>query len=186
TVAFLGGCGSQPQDLVACIEMAVQGFRPIAIERDSRFLGKVQESTARCRGGARTTGHRAEPWVDWQTYWATADDKSRAARATFNFGHLNANGPGVDGALLDLEYQRIQLIKFNLFDNTGTYKDSIVGRPGIEGPAITVWSEMRLPQGHPQYEAVGGAGKQQCGGDLIRARTLTGICNDLDNPLMGS
>ena len=27
---------------------------------------------------------------------------------------------------------------------------------------------------------------QECKGDLIRARTLTGICNDIRNPLMGS
>ncbi len=30
--------------------------------------------------------------------------------------HLYPNGRGIDGALLDLEYQRIELIKFNLFD----------------------------------------------------------------------
>ncbi len=45
---------------------------------------------------------------------------------------------------------------------------------------------MRLPTGHPQYAAVGGDGAQLCRGELIRARTLTGICNDLKNPLMGS
>ncbi len=33
---------------------------------------------------------------------------------------------------------------------------------------------------------VGGAGEQLCRGELITHRTLTGICNDLLNPLMGS
>lgn len=33
---------------------------------------------------------------------------------------------------------------------------------------------------------MGGANEQICQGDLIRARTLTGICNDIRNPLMGA
>ena len=33
---------------------------------------------------------------------------------------------------------------------------------------------------------VGGDGVQECDGELIRYRTLTGICNDLWNPKMGS
>ena len=45
---------------------------------------------------------------------------------------------------------------------------------------------MRLPIGHPEYESVGGDGEQICRGDLIRFRTVTGICNDIRNPLMGS
>jgi hypothetical protein len=45
---------------------------------------------------------------------------------------------------------------------------------------------MRLPNDHPQYDAVGGGGVQRCQGELIRFRTLTGICNDITNPLMGS
>ena len=36
------------------------------------------------------------------------------------------------------------------------------------------------------FAAVGGAGEQLCAGELIRHRTLTGICNDIRNPLMGS
>jgi len=35
-----------------------------------------------------------------------------------------------DRALLDIEYQRIELLKFNLFDNSGTYKDYVLGREG--------------------------------------------------------
>ena len=34
--------------------------------------------------------------------------------------------------------------------------------------------------------SVGGAGAQLCHGALIRGRTLTGICNDIRNPAMGS
>ena len=45
---------------------------------------------------------------------------------------------------------------------------------------------MRLPKGHPNYQAVGGDGEQVCKGELIRSRTVTGICNDIRNPLMGS
>src|SRR5215469_14519165 len=45
---------------------------------------------------------------------------------------------------------------------------------------------MRLPKDNPKYQAVGGDGEQICKADLIRGRTLTGICNDVRNPLMGS
>jgi hypothetical protein len=45
---------------------------------------------------------------------------------------------------------------------------------------------MRLPQSHPDFTSVGGDRTQVCRGELIRFRTLTGICNDIRNPLMGS
>jgi hypothetical protein len=172
---------------MSCLKMSFTGLRPIANERSERFLGKVQEATARCRGGERSVAARNVPWVDWASYWATGDASSRAAEATLSFAHLSSNGRGLDGALLDLEYQRIELIKFNLFDNNGTYEDYVGGRGGVAGSALKVWPEMRLPKEHPQYAAVGGDAPQQlCQGELIRARTLRGICNDLTNPLMGS
>ena len=75
---------------------------------------------------------RAElPWIDWQNYWATGDASSRSGSLTT---HLSPNGRGVDGALLDLEYQRMELIKFNLFDNSGTFEDYVQGRDGVGGP----------------------------------------------------
>ena len=95
---------------------------------------------------------------------------------------------GVAGALMDLEFQRIELIKFNLFDNNGTWRSYVTGVNGTGGPAIKTWPEMRLPKDNPNYPAlmVDGDGQQICKGDLIRARTVTGICNDILNPLMGS
>ena len=99
---------------------------------------------------------------------------------------LRPDRRGIDGALIDLEYQRIELIRFNLFDNSGTYREYVRGRDGIPGPALRVWPEMRLPPEHPDFAAVGGAGPQICAGELIRHRTLTGLCNDIRNPLMGS
>ena len=86
---------------------------------------------------------------------------------------------------MDLEYQRVELIKFNLFDNY-TYQDYVKGNDEKDGPAIKKWPQMRLDAGHPAYNAVGGEGEQVCSGELIRGRTLTGICNDIFNPRMGS
>lgn len=84
-----------------------------------------------------------------------------------------------------MEYQRIELIKFNLFDQD-TFDEYIKGRrDGRDGPTLKYWEEMRLPSSHESYQAVGGD-KQVCKGSLITHRTLTGICNDLINPLMGS
>lgn len=180
------GCGMQQRDAAACASYFAGGFRKIADQRWQRFLGKVQEDTARCRGGEKAVAWRATPWTDWQNYWAAADTSSKAPGPSGEHIHLSPNGRGVDGALLDLEYQRIELIKFNLFDNNGTYEQYLRGRGNIDGPALKIWDQMRLPKNNTFYDNVGGDGPQLCRGELIRARTLTGICNDIKNPLMGS
>jgi hypothetical protein len=170
-------------EVEACAGAALQGFRPIADTRDQRFNGKVTLLTALCRGGQKAVQFRFTPWVDFSNYWGTGDLSSLPK------GYLSTSIPqfrGVTGALLDLEYQRIELIKFNLFDNNLTYQDYVAGRDGRVGAAIKVWPQMRLPQSSPYYAAVGGDGVQICKGELIRGRTLTGICNDIKNPLMGS
>ena len=169
--------------LKACVQAVLSGIRPIATTRDVRFEGKVSEANALCRGGQQTVQFRLTPWVDWQKYWGTGDMSSLPS------GFLSTKGPefrGVNGALIDLEFQRVELIKFNLFDNAGTYQQFISGRDGVGGPALKVWPEMRLPKTDPNYQAVGGDGTQVCKGDLVRGRTLTGICNDVRNPLMAS
>ena len=182
----LSACSVHNADLADCTTYVVAGFRKIADERSQRFLGKVQEDTARCRGGERAVAFRSFPWVDWQNYWAVGDSASKAPGPSGEHVHLNPNGRGVDGALLDLEYQRIESIRFNLFDNNGTFEQYVQGRDHLDGPALKVWDQMRLPRNNPFYPAVGGDGPQLCRGELIRARTLTGICNDIRNPLMGS
>ena len=172
--------------LQACEEMARDGLRPIATSREERFLGKVQIATALCRGGSGAAKFRAVPWVDWSNYWGAGDATSKAPDFLTKAGHLGPTQRGVDGALLDLEYERIELIKFNLFDNNGTYKEYISGRNAVGGPALKTWKEMRLPPANPDYARVGRAGDQVCEGELIRHRNITGICNDIFNPLMGS
>ena len=61
-----------------CGQMINSGIRPIAGSRDQRFLGKVEESTAGCRGGDFATQFRATPWVDWSNYWGAGAAKSKA------------------------------------------------------------------------------------------------------------
>ena len=172
----------EAKELKACAQMVLNGVRKIPDDRAQRFLGKVTEAEAICRG-ERNLQFRRTPWVDWSQYWATGDTSSLPK------GYLSKKGPafrGVSGALLDLEYQRVELIKFNLFDNSGTWQSYVTGRNGVGGPALKTWPEMRLPKANPSYSAVGGDGEQVCKGDLIRARTVTGICNDILNPRMGS
>jgi hypothetical protein len=185
-ILWLSACSTRNVDLADCTTYVAGGFRKIADERAQRFLGKVQEDTARCRGGDRAVSFRSTPWVDWQNYWAVGNSSSKAAGPSGEQVHLSPNGRGIDGALLDLEYQRIELIKFNLFDNSGTFEQYLRGRDHIGGAALKIWEEMRLPRNHPLYAAVGGDEPQLCRGELIRARMLTGICNDIKNPLMGS
>jgi len=178
------------QSLVAaCVSSAKSGLLKVPDDRSYRFLGKVQQDTALCRGGQRATEFQHTPWVEWPTYFAAGDTESRSKdgkKAKTVIGeHLYPDGRGIDGALMDLEFQRIELIKFNLFDQS-TYKEYITGRGDIEGPALTQWDAMRLPADHPQFELVGGTADQLCTGDLLTHRTLSGICNDAINPLMGS
>ena len=173
----LTACGES--SLEGCVETLADGPLPIATTRDQRFQGKVRESTARCRGGEAAIKFLNVPWVDWANYYATRDAASLEDLET-------RNRRGIGGALIDLEYARVELLKFNLFDNVGTYQQYVTGLPGIDGPTLKTWAEMRLPPTHPNFAAVGGAGEQLCTGALIRGRTLTGICNDLRNPLMGS
>ncbi len=170
-------------EVQACAQAALQGFRPIADTRVQRFHNKVSLPTALCRGGNKAVQYRYTPWVDFSNYWGTGDLSSLPK------GYLSTSIPqfrGVNGALIDLEYARVELIKFNLFDNNLTYQAYIEGRDGRGGAAIKTWPQMRLPQSNPFYAAVGGDGAQVCKGELIRGRTLTGICNDIKNPLMGS
>ena len=188
-VALLTACthpGAKEQEareLEACKQMVLAGLLKIPEARDMRFLGKVAEATAVCRGGQKALQFRMTPWVDWSQYWGTGD------MASLPQNYVSSQGAalrGVSGALLDLEYQRIELIKFNLFDNSGTYKTYVSGSGGAGGRSIKVWPEMRLPKTNPYYQAVGGERAQECKGELIRGRTTTGICNDILNPLMGS
>ncbi|MCK5663479.1 MAG: hypothetical protein KAI17_08325, partial [Thiotrichaceae bacterium] len=94
----------------ACVKMAAKGLRPIANQQSERFLGKVSKHTANCRGGDKALAYRDTIWVDWANYWGTGDasSKSEGREAITTLGkHLKPNGRGVDGALIDLEYQRM-------------------------------------------------------------------------------
>src|SRR5271167_3922385 len=95
-------------EVKACAEMAFTGFRPIADTRAQRFQGKVTELTALCRGGTNAVKFRMTPWIDFTNYWGAGDLSSLPK------GYLSMSAAqlrGVSGALLDLEYQRIELIK---------------------------------------------------------------------------
>ena len=172
------------RSMVSCPRMVFDDYLSVSTRREHRFLGKVREDralsvvaikpliTATPPGRiGQITGAQGTP-----TPWAPTRPTGRI---------LSPTERGITGALMDLEFQRIGLIKYNLFDNY-TYKGFLEGEGKFQGRAIKVWDEMRLPADHPNYEDVGGGGVQMCDGGLIRHRTLTGICNDTLNPLMGS
>jgi hypothetical protein len=171
--------------LRACAQMVLDQLRDLKIPntRDLRFEGKTSEATILCRGGEQALLFRSTPWVDWGNYWETGDMDSLPHR--FLSAKLPADR-GVAGTLIDLELQRVELIKFNLFDHSGTYSSYVKGVRGVGGGAIKVWPEMRLQATNPSYSRVAGDGTQICKGDLIRWRTVDGICNDVVNPAMGS
>src|SRR5579863_528026 len=127
-VALIGGCKSsaekqEAEALQSCAEAVREGFRKVAGSRDVRFEGKVSDAQALCRGGQRTLQFRKTPWMDWSTYWGAGDSGSFPSLPSLVSKAVAQRG--VAGALLDLEYQRVELIKFNLFDNSGTYQQFI-------------------------------------------------------------
>lgn len=65
---------AEKDSLRACADLAAGGLRKIADTRDQRFLGKVQEATALCRGGQKAVQFRPFPWLDWSNYWGTGDE----------------------------------------------------------------------------------------------------------------
>src|SRR5580698_3614585 len=124
---------NEADSLKACVQAVLAGIRPIAATRDVRFEAKVSEANFLCRGGEANLQFRLTPWADWQQYWGTGDMSSLPS------GFLSTKGPefrGVSGALVDLEFQRVELVKFNLFDNAGTYQQFVSGRNGVGGPAL--------------------------------------------------
>jgi hypothetical protein len=170
----------------SCIAYALGGLREVAQERSARFLGKVHEDSARCRGGEPAVAWRKTPWIDWQRYAAAAGAESRSRGLAGRLGFFSPDSRGINGALLDLEYQRLELLKFNLFDNSGTFETYMRESHSPSDPITRMWPELRLPKDHPFYAEVGGDGAQLCSSELIRFRTISGICNDITNPLMGS
>lgn len=193
---WVTSCAHDPDLLVeklssdkACAKMAAKGLRPIAGQQTERFLGKVAVDTANCRGGEKAVSRRDSVWIDWANYWGAGDasSKTEGMGAITELGqHLKPNGRGVDGALVDLEYQRMELIKFNLNENK-TFENYIKGDGATPGPVLKTWDAMRLAPSDPHYQQVTNSnGQQVCQGDLIRYRNLTGICNDIYNPAMGS
>ncbi len=179
------GVAEENKALLACGQMVLQQAKLLKIPnaRGLRFEGKVPEALALCRGGEQAIQFRSTPWVDWANYWGTGDT------ASLPKGFISQKLPvtrGVAGALVDLELQRVALIKFNLFDNSGTYPTFVNGSEGVGGPVVKVWPQMRLQATNPSFKDVGGDGKQVCKDELIRFRNVSGICNDVLNPAMGS
>src|SRR5882724_3835960 len=181
-----------------CLKLVKSGARPIAEVRTERFEGKVGEPAADCRGGEKAIARRGVPWVDWSNYWGAGDassktDKTDGIVVPPLLRHLlNRNTRGIDGALMDLEYQRMELIKFNLFENL-TYEQYVKGAKvdgrQEDGSLLKRWKEMRLAAGSPNIGDVlidPKTGDQSCKPSAIRFRTLSGICNDINNPAMGS
>ena len=85
----------EAKELKACAQMVLSGVRKIPDDRAHRFLGKVTEAEAICRG-ERNLQFRLTPWVDWSQYWGTGDASSLPK------GYLSKKGPafrGVSGAL---------------------------------------------------------------------------------------
>ena len=191
TAGLLASClPAQAQDdsraiAADCLKLVRSGPRPLAEARTERFEGKVGEPAAACRGGEKSVACRDTPWVDWSNYWGAGDASSKSDRATAS-GTASSpphdrNIRGIDGALIDLEYQRMELINFNLFDNAtfAQYSRSPAGRR----PDPKVWPEMRLEPDDPAYGPCDRRRRRAAlPGRPDPLPHTTGICNDIRNP----
>ena len=113
-------------------------MRPIAEHQSERFLGKVTEDTANCRGGHKALDRRGAVWVDWTNYWGAGDisSKTEGLGAITELGkHLTPNERVIDSAIIDSEYQRMELIRFNLYDNK-TFESYVKGDGKTPGPVL--------------------------------------------------
>src|SRR4029450_6160624 len=124
-ICTAGSC--KENELQSCIDKVLAGSKPIAETRNQRFEGKVSEDTARCRGGEKAVEARSVPWLDWANYYGTGEQSARSSE--------QSDFRGIGGALLDIERERVELIRFNLFDNSGTFPEYIVGRFCTQGGA---------------------------------------------------
>ena len=182
----LAACAGD-SDRAACASMAGAGLRPVAAEREERFLGKVQEDTARCRGGERAVARRDVPWLDWAEL--LGDRRSRArSRGSATLGHLErqrprhrrrAARPRVPAHRAD----QVQPVRQQRHLSATT----CAGADGVDGPALkVVAADAAAARTIRTTRRSAATAQQLCRGELIRCRTLTGICNDISNPLMGS
>ena len=75
---FVGVSWHFGYDYISCATKAARGLRPVAADRDMRFLGKEEADALACRGDARALADRGTPWVDWTNYWSTGDQSSKS------------------------------------------------------------------------------------------------------------
>ena len=178
---------AEVESLRNCAQMIKSGIRPIATTRDQRFQGKVEDSTAACRGGDVASQFRAVPWVDWSNYWGAGDAKSKAPRVRQTGGPFGAHGARHRrrAARSRIPAHRADQVQ-SLRQQQAPISNMSPAATACGGPGAEDLGRDAAAAEHPNYRDVGGAGEQVCKGDLIRGRTLTGICNDMRNPLMGS
>ncbi len=165
--------------IINCGYILTDGPRPIAQNREQRYLAKVSEKPAKCRGGNRVQAYSQTPWVDWTHYWGAAGQQSLSDVKMWFLSLLSPDERGINGAIIDLEYQRVELLKFNLFN-------SMPLASHIDGKVVKRWDYFNLSEQDPRYHKIKQDNGQLCWGDLIRFRTIDGICNDIFNPTMGA
>ena len=170
----------------SCVAYAVGGFRDVATDRSSRFLGKVSEDTARCRGGEAAVAWRKTPWLDWPLYWSAGGAESRVS-GWLSSSAFSAPTAAASTARCSISNTSASSCSSSICSTTAApMKITFATENSHAEKLAKTWPQFRLPQDNPAYAAVGGDGAQKCTGELIRFRTLTGICNDILNPLMGS
>ncbi len=181
-VFLLLGCATTSlDDRAACVDMVTGGLRPIATERAKRFLGKVQDATAQCRGGERAVGARdARGWTG-ATTGRRATRRATSPGWCARLGHLRpqrprdrrrAPRPRVPAHRAD----QVQPVRQQRHLSATTSR----ARTASTGRALKVWQRDAPAAGAPAATPPSAAPASSAArATLIRFRTLTGICNDI-------
>lgn len=148
---------------------ACKTVQPIETE-DSQEKGIISEIV-----NPREARHKSDPWVPWQWYQGARDDSGLSA------GGEPGRIAGIGKALIDLDRERVELVKENLVDTNGAYGDkgttkTIRNHKGKEA-TTKVWAAMQDGTS---------CGERTMANPLYRVRSIDGRCNDFENPPMGA
>jgi len=186
-LCVLGGCAGQSPFGVfvgstkeLCGDASAGRYSKGGEDQRRTILREGADTTARCLGGKKAASLREGPWLDWPNYWAAGDATSRApARLLANAKVVGPNAHGINGALYELELQRIELISSISSTTTRPTRPTSQAETARQAGAPIPGLKCDYPRAIPTSHLSGGNQAQVCRGALIRFRTLDGLCNDI-------
>ena len=172
-------------DVFGCGKMVGDGFRRVAGEPTGRFLGKVAETTASCRGG----DHAHAIPLDAVGRLGQLLGRPAMRRAGLRGPASPFRGHATAASRRRAPRPRVPAPSSSSSSTCSTTAAPIPDyvRGWQTGHIPNVWNEMRLPSGDPTTRPVGGdVAKQHCTNELVRFGISPASATTRRNPAMGS